>query len=492
MAGQSSMVGQTSTARQDPMAGQTSAAGQNPMAGQTRELAEFAAVVVPAAVLPQAQTRLMQCLLDFVGVAAAGSLHAESGAALRTVLRDLVAGGDCTVVGDPEPQPAPYAALLNGAHAHSLDFDDTHIASGLHPGAAVIPAALAIAERSDVSGSELLAALAAGYEVCCRVGAALGHGAYHRGFHPTAIAGLFGGVAAAGRVLGLDGSQIADAFGLAGSMAAGSMQYLANGAQNKRLHPGFAAHNAVLAARLAAAGIRGAAEAIEGDLGLLHGYSHEPHAELLTAGLGSDWLLTGTGIKPYPSCRLTHGTIDAALRARADLGGTVTSAATVRLAISPAAALLVGGDDPRKRAPENSVDGQFSAVFQATVALLDGKADWASYTRIADPDVRALAAAIELGTDDSLPEAGAVLSVEEAGRRSTVRIEQPSGEPGTDLSWQLVRTKYDGLTRHRFPAWVADAIADLPALTSVRSLLHDLRAPLDPLIPLTPPAPEES
>jgi 2-methylcitrate dehydratase PrpD len=450
------------------------------MSGETKHLSSFLSGVRAADLPDEVRTRLAQCLLDFVGVAAAGSQHAESSSAIRAALRELVDGGESTVVGDPEGWPAPYAALLNGTYAHSLDFDDTHIASGLHPGAAVIPAALAAAERSDASGLELLGALAVGYEVCCRVGAALGHGAYHRGFHPTAIAGLFGGTAAAGRLLGLDGARIADAFGLAGSMAAGSMQYLVNGAENKRLHPGLAAHNAVLAAIFAAAGARGAADAIEGELGLLHGYSDDPHTELLTDGLGSAWSLAGTGIKPYPSCRLTHGAVDAALAARSELGDAFPHSADVRLAISPAAAMLVGGDDPRKRAPENSVDGQFSAIFQTTLALLDGRVDWHSYQRLADSDARALAARIESTTDDTLPEAGAVLTVRDGANETAIRVEHPSGEPGSDLSWHVIRDKYESLTDRRFPDRVADAISNLADLASARTLLRDLRTTFNP------------
>lgn len=446
--------------------------------GATAILADFVSRITLSEVPDQACTRLAQCLLDFIGVAAAGSQHAESSPPLRAALRGLVTGGDTTVVADPEPWPAPYAALLNGAYAHSLDFDDTHIASGLHPGAAVIPAALSIAERTDASGADLLTALAVGYEVCCRLGAALGHGAYQRGFHPTAIAGLIGATSAASRLLGLDATGVAQAIGLAGSMAAGSMQYLANGAENKRLHPGMAAHNAVLAASFAAAGLRGAAEAIEGGLGLLHAYSEEPHPDRLTDALGATWLLEGTGIKPYPSCRLTHGSIDAALQVRGQLAGSPAPDATVHLAISPPADLLVGGTDPRKRAPQNSVDGQFSAVFQAAVALLDGHVDWDSYGRIADPDLRDLTARIELVTDPTLPEAGAELTVTSGHDTRTARIEQPSGEPGTDLSWDLVRTKYEGLTGHVLPAGVAAAVPDLAACSSARVLIRQLRTPI--------------
>ncbi|WP_067848273.1 MmgE/PrpD family protein [Mycolicibacterium wolinskyi] len=449
-------------------------------AGATATLADFVAHTTLDDVPDQARTRLAQCLLDFIGVAAAGSRYAESSHALRTSLRGLVIGGETTVVADPEPWPEPYAAMLNGIYAHSLDFDDTHIAGGLHPGAAVIPAVLAVAERTDANGAELLTALAVGYEVCCRVGAALGRGAYHRGFHPTAIAGLIGATAGAGRLRGLDADGVAQAIGLAGSMASGSMQYLANGAENKRLHPGLAAHNAILATTFAEAGVRGAAAALEGSYGLLHGYSDQPHPEQLTADLGRVWILEGTGIKPYPSCRLTHGAIDAALQMRAELGASPPAETTVRLAISPTADQLVGGTDPRKRAPENSVDGQFSAVFQASVALLDGHVGWESYQRIADPGVRALAARIELATDPTLPEAGAELSVTADGPTHTVRIEKPSGEPGGSLSWELVHTKYEGLTRHALPDTVAATVADLAAYPSARSLIRQLRTPTEP------------
>lgn len=450
----------------------------NTSPGVTATLAEFVAQTTLEHVPDQARTRLTQCLLDFVGVAAAGSQHAESSPPLRAALRGLVTGGDTTVVADAEPWPAPYAALLNGAYAHSLDFDDTHIASGLHPGAAVIPAALATAERTDATGEELLTALAVGYEVCCRLGAALGHGAYQRGFHPTAIAGLIGATAAAGRLLGLNADGGGNAIGLAGSMAAGSMQYLANGAENKRLHPGLAAHNAVLAASFAAAGLRGAAEAIEGGLGLLHAYTEEPHPDRLIDDLGATWLLEGTGIKPYPSCRLTHGTIDAALQVRRELATSPAPDAAVHLAISPPADLLVGGTDPRKRAPQNSVDGQFSAVFQAAVALLDGQVDWDSYQRSADPDLRDLTARIELVTDATLPEAGAEITVTSGHHTHTARIEQPSGEPGTDLSWDLVQTKFDGLTGHVLPGTVAATVADLAGCPSARTLIRQLRTPI--------------
>jgi 2-methylcitrate dehydratase PrpD len=419
----------------------------------TAALAAFAVSTTSRDLPLQTRTRLQQCLLDTAGVTVAGARLADSSEAIIAAITKSAGIGTTAVLGTALRLPPGDAALLNGTFAHSLDFDDTHIASGLHPGAAVVSAAFAA--LGDADGEDLTAALAVGYEVSCRVGAALGHGCYRRGFHPTAIAGIFGAVTAAARLQHLTADEMVSAYGLAGSMAAGSMQYLSNGGHNKRLHPGLAARNALLACDIAASGVLGAASAFEGALGVLHSYTEEPSADALSEGLGATWLMDGTGIKPYPSCRLTHGAIDAALAIRTD----TDLANPIRLAISPGANMIVGGDDPRKREPRNSVDGQFSVIFQAAAALLDGRLDWSSYGRLADPDVRDLLQRIELSVDGTLPEAGAVLTIGSA----TVRVEDPSGEPGSDLSWDLVEAKFHGLT-----APFLDAEARGRAVTLVR------------------------
>lgn len=411
---------------------------------QTAGLADFAVGLEfpepPAEVLD----RLEQCLLDFVGVAALGARQAESSAAIRQAAAELAAGrGESTVIGESGGWPVEYAAFLNGAYAHSLDFDDTYIAGGLHPGAAVIPAALAEAGRADVSGARFLTALAVGYETGCRVGEALGKGAYLRGFHPTAVAGIFGAVAAAARLRGLTAEQLASAFGLAGSMAAGSMQYLANGAWNKRLHPGLAARNAMLAVTPAAHGVTGAAHALDGDFGLPMGYSAQPAPERLTEDLGIRWALTGIGIKPYPSCRLTHGAIDAARRLREALGGVVPDGGELTVVVSPAAYAIVGAREPRKIDPLNSVDAQFSVYFQIAAALLDGSVSWNGYRRIGDPEISRLTARIHVTEHVDVKEAGARLTWHAPdGATRTEQVDDPQGEPGVSLSWDMVETKF--------------------------------------------------
>jgi 2-methylcitrate dehydratase PrpD len=371
------------------------------------------------------------------------------------------------------------AALLNGMLAHSLDFDDTHLPSLVHPGAAVIPAALALAERDGADGATLLRAAGAGYEVACRIGLALGPGAYVRGFHPTAVAGVFGAVAAGASVQGLSEGEVGSAFGLAGSMACGSMQYLESGSWNKRIHPGLAAHNALLALELARAGVVGAVRPLEGRSGVLHAYTDDPRPRALTDALGERWLLAETGIKPYPACRLAHGAIDAAFAVRARLGGDVPADAAIALRISPEAYAIVGGEDANKRSPQNVVDAQFSVYFQTAVALLDGAVSWASYARIGEDDVDRVIAHIDVSADEAVASAGAVLAWRSREADVEIRVEKPVGEPDGALAWDDVERKYRALARELFDDERCEEIAAWvkrqPSADPVRELTNMLR-----------------
>src|SRR5437667_8456283 len=195
---------------------------------------------IPPAVLERAKV----LTLDFLGSAIRARHDAESTPALLKMLESLALDGkgNSTVFGDNKTWTPAVAALLNGALGHSLDFDDTHADSSLHPSAPVVPAAFAVGEMVGASGRDVLTAIVAGYEVCCRLGNALDPTShYARGFHPTATAGTYGSAAAAAKLFGLSKEQIISAFGVAGSQAAGSLQFLVNGAWNKRYQVGAAA-----------------------------------------------------------------------------------------------------------------------------------------------------------------------------------------------------------------------------------------------------------
>lgn len=450
------------------------------LADSSAVLAAFAADTTASGFPLEVIGLMEECLLDLSGHTAFSAQHAESSAAFRQGARALDPSGQgFTVIGDRESYSSAQAALLNGAFAHTMDFDDTNVFGVLHPGAPVIAAALAAAEAGNATGRELLEAVAVGYEVACRIGGALGDTAYDRGFHVTGIAGIFGAVVAAGRLRGMDASTIASAFGMAGSLASGSMQYLENGAWNKRLHPGFAASNALTALAFAQAGVLGAQNPIAGRYGVLNGYSNNPRPEVLTQDLGSRWVALQTGIKPYPSCRLTHGAVDAAITLRERLADHERSGSRIAIELGSKAFSIVGEPLASKVAPRNIVDGQFSVYFQVACAWIDGRVDWQSYQRLGDADIEALMHRITVSVDPTLKSCAARLRVDDQAEL-VAEVLVPSGEPETPLGRTRLRRKYLSLAVPVYGQAYAEGLAErLLALRqepSAAALIRNLRA----------------
>ena len=407
------------------------------MANETFTLAAFASGLNLADIPHDAAERAKALTLDLLASAVRARAEAESTPAVLAAIGrlGLDGAGPCTVMGDPRGYAPPVAALLNGVLGHSLDFDDTHAESSLHPSAPVVPAALAAGELVGADGATVLAAIIAGYEVCCRLGLALDPAAhYARGFHPTATAGTFGAAAAAGRVLGLSAEQMVSAFGVAGSQAAGSLQFLENGAWNKRWQVGQAAMNGLIAATLAAEGFRGSAQAIEGRHGLLAGYTDAPHPERAVAGLGQDWETLKIAVKPYPSCRYTHAALDGLLALRREHGLTGADVQALEVGLHRSGVVLVGEPEAAKRRPRNVVDGQFSMAFCAAVALDQGSFGWDDYRRLGEPAIDTLCDKVAVRPDEAVETAsphpfGARIRLDTAKGDFEQLIRDPSGEP---------------------------------------------------------------
>ncbi|MFC3075217.1 MmgE/PrpD family protein [Shinella pollutisoli] len=404
----------------------------------TQTLAAFAAAT-PAAAIPEAvQARALALATDLIGSAIRAANEAESSPAILAMLArlGLDGPGPCTVFGLNRRYAPAAAALLNGAFGHSLDFDDTHAASSLHPSAPVVPAAFAAAEMTGAAGGDLLAAVVVGYEVCCRLGLALDPTAhYARGFHPTATAGVFGAAAAAGRLLGLDAAGIVNAFGIAASQASGSLQFLANGAWNKRYQVGEAAMKGLMAATLASEGFLGAADAIDGKHGFLAGYSDGADPARAAEGLGTAWETMAIGVKPYPACRYTHAAVDGLLALRREHGWTAGEIERIVVGLHRNGVILVGDPVDEKRRPRGIVAGQFSMPFAAAVALLRGRFGWDDYDLLGTAEADALADRVAVVEDESLAGAahpfGATLAVTARGKTHRLRVADPSGEPDT-------------------------------------------------------------
>ena len=407
------------------------------MANETAALAGFVSGLTLEDIPEAARRRAKSLTLDLLASAVRARIEAESTPSVIAALARLGLDGEgvCTVMGDARGYAPPVAALLNGVLGHSLDFDDTHAESSLHPSAPVVPAALAAGELVGADGATVLAAIVAGYEVCCRLGLALDPAAhYARGFHPTATAGTFGAAAAAGRVLGLGAEQMVSAFGVAGSQAAGSLQFLQNGAWNKRWQVGQAAMNGLIAASLAAEGFRGSAAAIEGRHGLLAGYTDAPHPERVLAGLGQDWETLKIAVKPYPSCRYSHAALDGLLRLRREHGLTGADVLALEVGLHRSGVVLVGEPEAAKRRPRNVVDGQFSMAFCAAVALDQGSFGWDDYRRLGEGAIDVLCDKVSVRRDEAVEAAsphpfGARLRLKTTKGDFELMVRDPSGEP---------------------------------------------------------------
>ncbi len=421
--------------------------------GVTQDLSEFSSGLTLDLIPAEVVSRARLLILDLVGNIVRGHETESTPAMLSTIDALGLAQGTSHVFGDSRTFAPAGAALLQGVLAHSLDFDDTHAAATLHPGAPVIPAALAAAQMANASGATTVAAIVAGYEVICRVALALPAGDhYQRGFHPTATCGAFGAAAAAARVFGLDAASVASALGIALSQTAGSLQFLQNGAWTKRFQVGWSAMAGLIAATLASKGFKGAGDALEGEHGFLRAYAPAPTPERATQDLGTVYELMATGVKPYPSCRYGHAGIDAALALRSEHDLQSHEISRVVYGLSRAGMLLVGTPEQKKADPRNIVDGQFSAPFVLSVALATGAMKWNSYELLFDPRIRTLLPRIRCEYDPEIEAEFPVnmsgkLSVHARGQVFVKKVVVPKGEPGNFLSGDELSAKFADLAQ---------------------------------------------
>lgn len=432
----------------------------------TRLLSTFAAEATTKQLSPELREKVKEVVIDYIGVTVGALSHADSTepiynaiAALQGPSVTASTPGVCTVLGKGEPHFLPqYAGLLNAAFGHSLDFDDTYAPGTLHAGVTAISAALTQAEvlGSAAGSEEVMLAISVGYEVTCRLGRELGYEAYSRGFHNTSTAGVFGSIAAIAVLKHLSAETVEMAFGLAGSRAAGSMQYLDNGSWNKRLHPGFAVHDAFMCVALAEAGVIGATKIIEGKSGFLNAYTPNPNMDLqrLVSGLGDEWCWLGSSLKPYPACRMTHGFIELCGNIHNShtkaAGGSLSAddIQAVELSMSPSNFILIGDPTPNKRHPTNVIDAQFSAYFQVAHALLYGAktGDMAPYSRLQDTAIHQLTDKISVQTDGSMKQFAAKIKlVWQSGKAEKSEQEYPLGEVQHPFTRDRVEEKFESL-----------------------------------------------
>jgi len=418
----------------------------------TKQLASFAAKLRYEDLPPEVAERAKRLIFDITGNIIRARNDAESTPSLISAVEKLgLAQGKCSVMGDDASYAPTAAALINGTLAHSLDFDDTHAEGSIHSSAPIVPAALAAAEMCDASGKELIAAVVAGYEVQIRLSLALNPTAhYDQGFHPTATCGVFGAAAAAGKLLSLDAKAIQSAFGIALSQAAGTMEFLTEGAWTKRSHVGQAAQNGLICAVMAGEGFQGPEEAFEGRYGFLHAYSPKSEPDKVIAGLGETWETMRIAVKPYPSCRYSHAAIDGIISLMKEHGFSASDVEEVEIGVPETGWKIIGGPDDKTN-PKSIVDGQFSMPFCAAVALREGGLSWDDYkTHLNDETTRALTAKVSTVVDERAQaefpaNMSGVTRIRTAKGEYEAFVVVPRGEPDNFLADDEFRAKFNGL-----------------------------------------------
>jgi 2-methylcitrate dehydratase PrpD len=419
------------------------------MATAAQRLAEFTGSLafdeIPADVVETAKLHLLDTL--GCGLAAHSLGVATEG---RAAMAELGGEPQASVIGHDGALPAANAAFANAMLCHGLDFDDTHSDSIAHVSVVVCPAAVAAAEAAGAGGRELLAAIVGGNEVVTRIGMAAS-GAFHaRGFHPTAICGIFGATTSAARLSGASLEATVSALGIAGSFAGGLFAYLDDATPTKPMHPAWAAHGGILGTRLATLGAEGPPGVLEGRFGVYHAFvgakQGEVDVDAQLADLGSRWETLRIAIKPYPACHFIHGS----LGATASLLGSVDpdEIAEILVWVPPAGLPLVLEPAETKLAPRSEYEAKFSLQYSTAAMLVHGQVGVRSYTdaAIADPRVLALAAKVrhEARDYDSYPAAfpGGVRITTTDGRVLEADLPYQRGGPENPMTADEIRAKF--------------------------------------------------
>ena len=353
---------------------------------------------VPASIKATCQ----ELLVDVAGLCVAAR-HSDYVSALK---KSFDAGGPCTAFGHAETFSPEDAALLNGTAAHGEDFDDTFEGGPVHSGAVIVPAVLAACERFGLNGRRALLGVATGVETMCRLSLVAPKLIHKAGFHPTAVLGTIAATLSVSKALQLNAKQTVDALGIAGSMAGGIIEYLAEGAWTKRLHAGWAAHAGLHAARIAREGFTGPRTVLEGSHGLFFAFAHASDLdyEKLTQDFGKNWLMTGLTFKPYATGTMNQPYIDCALRlarkgfAAEDVAGVQceTAEGYVHRLWEPLAA---------KQRPANDYAAKFSTPFNIAVAFVTGGAGFEAFSErtVRDERILGLAGKVRYQVDPQNP-----------------------------------------------------------------------------------------
>ncbi|HSW18358.1 MAG TPA: MmgE/PrpD family protein, partial [Ramlibacter sp.] len=423
-------------------------------------------------------------ILDTLSCALAGS-SAKAIAEVAGLVQEWggAAQADLLVLGGK--YPAHHAAWVNGGMAHARDFDDTHDGAILHAGVTAVPAALAAGQlRGQLSGADLIAAVAAGLEVTCRLGVAIQVDIIESGFIYTSLLGYFGATAAAGRALGLTPEEMVNAFGIVYSSVAGNHQVTRDASLMKRLQPGLAAQAGVVAAQLAKRGIRGVQNVFEGADGFFRVYMRgRVDAQVVRQDLGARFELLNLSYKPYPCCRDTHAAVDAALQLRASTGRPASDIESIRVGVTAPGYQMVCVPEAVRLAPRTIVEAQFSIPYTVAAAWIDGGLGIGNFSDegVKRAEVLDLAKRVQPYVHDEIERdwsrfvtPAAVTVRFRDGQTACARIDYPKGHPKNMMTAQQFAAKTADCATYSIRPLPADTAARLTATVGRLETLADM------------------
>lgn len=439
------------------------------MSGTTETLARFIADSRLDDIATDVRHEAARAILNWLGCAI-GGCRDETVDVMIAALGDFAGPAQATILGRGERFDAITAACINGTGSNRLDFDDTHLATVVHPSVPVAAALIALAEVRPVTGAQFLHAFLIGVDVECRVGNAVAPEHYDHGWHITATCGVLGAAAACAKVLRLDASGIARSIGIAATQASGLMEML--GTMCKSFNMGTAARNGLSAALLAQAGMTSSERALEAPRGFLKVLAARSDESEIVAELGSRWEIMQNAYKPYPCGIVIHPVIDGCLDLRSAHGIDPAVIDRVEVVVNPLAARLCG-----RKAPRDSLEGKLSLYHSAAAALIDGEAGVRQFldARVMAADVGTLREKIGVETNASMaPEQARVRITLAGGTRYETFVEQARGSLGRPMTDAELEAKFRALAATELePAridrlverlWSIETLADAAAI----------------------------
>jgi 2-methylcitrate dehydratase PrpD len=435
-------------------------------------LGEYVASLQDNALPPAVSAAAKRVVIDWFAATLPGGILPPATLLVEALAEELGRGG-ARLYPSNAAAPVRVAALINGAAAHTIEFDDIFREAIYHPGTVVIPAALAAAQSRGSDGAALMRAVVAGYEVSNRIGAAVNPAHYHY-WHTTGTVGHFGAAAAVASILELDAAQTAHALATAATMAASLQQAFRSEAMTKPLHAGQAAANGALAAMAAEAGVTGAPEMLEGERGFGNAMSDGPDWDAAIADLGSRFTVIETTQKNYASCGHGHAAIDALLNLRAKHQFTPDTIVSIHVGSYRSTVEITNILNPL-----GLLDCKLSTPYCLAAAMYVGSVRTEAFTEkwVNDPKLRSFMSRVQMSVDPEADAAfpkqrGAIVEVETvSGDRYVQRRRTRKGDPDDPLSDDEVYDKYRELAR---PVIGETASEDLLAALRNLETLDDL------------------